>query len=233
MHALAETSRPFEITDLLDVVTSAVATVARNLPTHVDREDLAAAGYLALVQAFPGAPVDEHEARAYLLKRIAGALRDELRKSDQAGRRTRRLLNIIRTATAELELGLGRAPTTAELSIRVGVTPDRIREAIFRGEAAVQIWDSEAQLAVVAEPEDSPVERLATSEALSGTLTLLRLLTPNERLVVARTILGGITLEEAAAELGVTKGRAGQLRASGLNRLRSHPEASRLLAEIR
>ena len=50
---------------------------------------------------------------------------------------------------------------------------------------------------------------------------------------MARTVLDGLTLEEAAAEIGVTKGRAGQLRTAGLRRLRDHPEAERFLREVR
>lgn len=78
----------------------------------------------------------------------------------------------------------------------------------------------------------SAVAALEASSVLQEALGLLALLTPGERAVVARTILDGLTLDEVAAELGVTKGRASQLRVAGLKRLRDHPAAARLWAEL-
>lgn len=50
---------------------------------------------------------------------------------------------------------------------------------------------------------------------------LLDVLTQGERIAVSRTVFDGLTLEEVAAELGVTTGRVHQLRSSGLKRLRA------------
>lgn len=220
------------VADVLDVVPTAVSIVARRLPAWVDRDDLASAGYLALMQAFPRAPRGEGEARAFLLRRVAGALRDELRRSDGVGRRTRHLLARVQATSRSLAQALGRDPAIAEIAAAMGEPVARIEAAFARAEDATRAPDPEAVLATVATDGPSPMIAVEASSTLQATLGLLDLLTPGERTVVARTILDGLTLDEVAVELGVTKGRASQLRVAGLKRLREHPSAARLWAEL-
>ena len=232
MQASTDLARPLAVTDLLDVVGTAVAAVSRRLPAHVDREDLASAGYLALVQAFPNAPSVEAEARAYLLRRVAGALRDELRKTDGAGRRTRKLLRAMKAASSFLENRLGRAPTVAELAAALEISAASIRSALARAEASTPVSDGESALSLVVAEDSSPADEAANSENADHVLSFLEFLSANERRVIVRTVLENLTLEVVGTEMGITKARVGQLRTAALKRLRANPALAKLWGEI-
>ena len=211
------------ITDVMDVVVCAVRAISARLPPHVDRDDLTAAGHLALVRAFERAPHAEGEGavRAFLLRRVAGAIRDELRQADAVGRHTRHLLRIVAESTATLEVQLGRAPTVPEVAAFSGLTTAQVRGAQLRAETATRVSDSEAAMTLVAAGERSPLESVEWDERLAAVRALLDVLTQGERIAVSRTVFDGLTLEEVATELGVTTGRVHQLRSSGLKRLRA------------
>src|SRR5689334_21679063 len=92
------------------------------VPPHVHRDDLASAGYTALVtaaQAFDatrGIPFGRFAAL-----RVRGALLDELRGMDWATRSVRARARRAEQAREELTRKLGRTPTPAELSELLGV----------------------------------------------------------------------------------------------------------------
>jgi len=222
--------RPVSITDVMDLVPRAVGAIAFRLPPHVDRDDLTAAGHLALVQAFDRAPLGEGEGavRAFLLRRISGAIRDELRRADSVGRRARHILRRLAAAQPKLELSLGRPPALSELATEIGVCIKQVRNAIARAESAQRVPDGEAAMGCVASEEPTPVEMTEKSERLQAVLTLLDDLTPRERIAVVRTILEGHSVEEVAIELSVTVARVHQLRTAGLRRLRDNPKSARL-----
>ncbi len=232
MHVIPSDTRSFEVSDLLDLVPTAVAAVGRRLPAHVDRDDLASAGYLALVQSFPRAPRVEGEARAFLLRRVAGALRDELRRSDGAGRRARFLVRRYRQTAEGLEVALGREPTLPEVAERMGEPPNRLAAALARAEAATAVADGETVLASLASGTTTPLEEASLSERQEQVRALLTVLTPGQRVAVTRTLLEDRTLDEVATELGVSVARAGQLRLAALKKLRGQPEVLRLWNEL-
>ncbi len=218
------------ITDVMDVVASAVRTISARLPAHVDRDDLTAAGHLALVRAFERAPHSEGEGavRAFLLRRVAGAIRDELRRADAVGRHTRHILRVVAGSTASLEAQLGRAPTVLEVAALSGLTTAQVRGAHLRAESATRVSDSDAAMTLVAAGERSPLESVEWDERLAAVRALLDVLTPGERVAVSRTVFDGLTLEDVALELGVTTGRVHQLRSNGLKRLRAQPATLQL-----
>ena len=92
------------------------------VPAHVHRDDLASAGYAALVtaaQAFDasrGIPFGRFAA-----VRVRGALLDELRGMDWASRSVRARARRADVARQELTARLGRTPTPSELAQLLGV----------------------------------------------------------------------------------------------------------------
>src|SRR3954447_7809271 len=92
------------------------------VPPHVHRDDLASAGYAALVtaaQAFDGErgiPFGKFAAM-----RVRGALLDELRGMDWASRSVRARARRADVARQELTAQLGRTPTAIELAELLGV----------------------------------------------------------------------------------------------------------------
>lgn len=209
------------VLDVLDIVDTALATVALRLPAHVSREDLASAGRVALIAAVAQVNGTIDEVRAYCFSRVRGAMFDELRRLDPLSRRTRARVSAVRRAAGELELELGRAPSDDELAEAVGVTPAMVRQALRLGQAADSPDSEPETLASV--PDTATVSPAAHAEAgdLAATIraALTRLPERHAR-VVRRYHFEDATLDEIAGELGVSIERVRQLRQAAEKKLR-------------
>src|SRR3954451_19465670 len=92
------------------------------VPAHVHRDDLASAGYAALVtaakafDATPGIPFGRFAALG-----VRGALLDELRSMAWASRSVRARARRAEVARQELTAQLGRTPSPTELAELLGV----------------------------------------------------------------------------------------------------------------
>jgi RNA polymerase sigma factor FliA len=213
-------SHLFQVVDLLDIVHGDVAGVSRRLPAHVDRDDLRAAGYLALVQHFERAPLEEGEARAFLMRRVAGALRDELRRADTVGRRTRWLLKQAATVETEMQTASGIAPSLETVAKQLNVSAAKLESAKALAENASSAVRGEL-VEAIADAEPDPSQIAVTHDDYGQIREYLTNLTEKERIVVEMTILEDGTLEVAARCLKITKGRAHQLRKAALTKLRT------------
>src|SRR3954452_8188836 len=110
------------VRDNMALVGHMVREMLFKVPAHVHRDDLASAGYAALVTA----------ARAYdsgrgipfgrfAAVRVRGALLDELRSMDWASRSVRARARRAEVARQELPTKLGRTPTPTEPAELLGV----------------------------------------------------------------------------------------------------------------
>src|SRR6478736_10547641 len=124
------------IEDHLPLVRHVVFQVAVNFPRHVDREELATAGALGLVEAARrydesrGVPFDRFAAQ-----RIRGAILDAVRAADWAPRSVRTLARRLEGVEQRLATELGRVPSSVEMAEALGMTPAelaRLPERLFR-----------------------------------------------------------------------------------------------------
>ena len=110
------------IRDNMALVGHMVREMLFKVPAHVYRDDLASAGYAALVTAVRafdagrGIPFSRFAAL-----RVRGALLDELRGMDWASRSVRARARRADVARQELTAQLGRTPTPYELAELLGV----------------------------------------------------------------------------------------------------------------
>src|SRR5690606_30922592 len=153
----------------LSLVGYHVSEMIRRVPAHVQRDELAAAGSLALVQAARafdaelGVPFGR-----YASTRIRGAILDELRGMDWASRgarqRARRLTQLTERLTAEL----GRAPRPEELADAMGVGVDEIRAIRDDGQRRIVSLDADTtdSTGSIRDKSLSPEERLVVDERL-------------------------------------------------------------------
>lgn len=115
------TERNAMIVEHLPLVGYIVADV-RSRATHLDRDDLAAVGSLALVaaaEAFDptlGVPFG-----AYARTRVAGALADDMRSADWASRGTRKRIRETLATQEALSARLGRSVGAQEIADAMGV----------------------------------------------------------------------------------------------------------------
>ena len=225
------------IEEHLPLVNHVVFQVAVHFPRHVDRDELARAGALGLVEAAKrydearGVPFNRFAAQ-----RIRGAIIDGVRAADWAPRSVRALARRLDGVEQSLANQLGRVPSLSETADALGVTReelDRMRDRLFR--SVVLAFDSLAgdsedeELTLVDVLTDTsavePSEELEQRELESYVRDAVALLPERHRLVVVGYFLEERTSQELARFLGVTESRVSQMRTEALNMLRQGIEA--------
>jgi len=210
----------------LGLVRVAVARVASRVPSHVDRDDLVAAGHLGLVQAARafdptrGVPFDR-----YAQRRITGAIQDELRSLDTATRRGRAAMRRLDQATEVLSMELGRIPSTSEVARwlgddTVGVTRARAESAHIAALRRPRPID-DGDLGMPPSSEPDPAANVLGAELRQDLADAIRALPPRLALVVVAHVLDGREVKSIAADFGVTPSRVSQLCGEALLLLRS------------
>jgi RNA polymerase sigma factor FliA len=209
------------IRENMPLVGHVVREMLFKVPAHVHRDDLASAGYAALVTAAKaydpsrGIPFGKFAA-----VRVRGALLDELRGMDWASRSVRARARRAEVARQELTARLGRTPTADELAQLLGVAvaelatvdDDVQRAAVLslQGFAAGTAED------MVTEQSLNPEEMLLHRERIGYLHDAVAVLPERLRFVVEASFLRERPLSEVAAELGVTESRVSQLRTEAL-----------------
>jgi RNA polymerase sigma factor FliA len=221
----------------LPLVKHIVFQVAVHFPRHVDRDELARAGALGLVEAARrfdesrGVPFDRFAAQ-----RIRGAILDAVRAADWAPRSVRTLARKLESVEQRLATELGRVPSSQEMADALGMTAEelsRLQDRLFRSVVLALEHevneDSEEDLTLVDVLSDrstkEPLEELESRELHAYLRDAVELLPERQRLVIVGYFLEGRTSQELARFLGVTESRVSQLRSEALQMLREGIEA--------
>lgn len=215
----------------LPLVRHIVFQVAVRFPRHVDREELARAGALGLVEAARrydsarGVPFGRFAAQ-----RIRGAILDAVRSADWAPRSLRTQARTLEQTNQRLASSLGRLPTLDEVAGAMATTPDEVARLQVRIHRSVVLAldhhltdgsESGQTLAdTVTDTGPEPSEALERRELHAYVRDAVRLLPDRHRLVIIGYFLEGRTSAELARFLGVTESRVSQLRSEGLGMLR-------------
>lgn len=222
----------------LPLVHHVVLQVAGHFPRHVDRQELARAGALGLVEAAQryddarGVPFDRFAAR-----RIRGAILDAVRAADWAPRSVRAIGRALDLVEQDLANERGGTPTPGDVAVAMGMEPAElavVRDRVFRSvvlalEHRVGDSDGGEELAlgdVLADrTATEPAEALEAKELLGYLRDALDLLPERHRRVVTGYFLDEATSLDLADELGVTESRISQIRSEALAMLRDGIEA--------
>ncbi len=224
------------IEEHLPLVRSVVVQVAAHFPRYVDRQELARAGALGLVEAASrwdedrGVPFDRFAAR-----RIRGAILDSVRAADWAPRSVRTLARRLEQMEHELSTNTGRAPANEDLARALGISVpelDRVKAQVARSvvlaleSLSTASDDGTSVLDVLADRTAvEPAEELERRELHGYLRDALHLLPERQRSVVVGYFIEERTSLDLAQELGVTESRISQLRSEGLAMLREGIEA--------
>ena len=226
---------PAELDDLvrthLPLVRHVLFQVGTRFPRHADREDLAQAGAVGLVEAAlrydpaRGVPFERWAAL-----RIRGAILDAVRATDFAPRALRGAMREVEEARSAMAADLGRRPTDAEVAARLGISTQQLASIAARvHDALVLSLDAPAgdgedgSLAdrVADRSDTEPAGVLERRELDAYVRAGLELLPEDRRTVVVGYFLEGRSSGELARALGVTESRVSQLRSEGLALLRN------------
>ena len=220
------------IEEHLPLVRHIVFQVAVHFPRHVDRDELARAGALGLVEAARrydearGVPFDRFAAQ-----RIRGAILDAVRAADWAPRSVRTLARKLEAAEQRLATELGRVPSLREMADELGITLaelSKLQDRLFRSVVLAlehEVTDDvDEELTLVDVLVDrtavEPLEELGTRELHAYLRDAVELLPERQRLVIVGYFLENRTSLELARFLGVTESRISQLRSEALAMLK-------------
>jgi RNA polymerase sigma factor for flagellar operon FliA len=221
----------------LPLVRHVLAGVAAHYPRHADREELAQAATLGLVEAAARYDLDRgvpFERWASL--RIRGAIVDAVRALDFAPRTLRSAAREVEQARTELESELGRTPDDGELAARAGITRGDLaslqgrvhRSLVLSLDAPCGEEDGDPLTlgsSIVDEAQLGPSEVLEQRERATYVRDALAVLPERLREVVVGYFLDGESSADLAARLGVTESRVSQMRTEALKLMRVGIEA--------
>lgn len=224
----------------LGLVKHIVLQVAVHFPRHVEREELARAGALGLVEAARrydesrGVPFDRFAAQ-----RIRGAILDAVRAADWAPRSVRTLARKLEATEQRLASRLGRIPTIEEMAEALSMDTselNRLRDRMFRSvilalehEVSDDVDDDLTLVDVLVDQAAiEPSEELETRELHAYLRDAIALLPERQRLVIIGYFLEGRTSQDLARFLDVTESRISQIRSEAIEMLKEGIEAQYL-----
>ena len=217
----------------LPLVRQVLSSVAGHFPRHADREELAQAARLGLVEAAHrfdpdrGVPFERWAAL-----RIRGAILDSVRAVDFAPRTLRSAMRQAEAARTELEGELHRTPTAHEHADRMGISVRELttlegkahRALVISLDAGVDRSEDEPRTlasTIVDLHQPNPLALLESIEQSSYIRDALLELPERLRDVVTSYFLDGEASSSIAARLGVTESRVSQMRSEALGMLRT------------
>jgi RNA polymerase sigma factor FliA len=220
------TDRDALITEHLPLVGHLVRELMHRLPTHVNRDDLASAGTVALVlSARSFDPARGVPFARFAAIRIRGALTDELRTMDWASRAVRSRAREVETVRTTLAARLGHTPAKHEVAEAMGVSTEQLdaSDADVHRASVLSLQsltpDDNAELLPTA--GDGPETLLLRREQLGMLKDAIAELPERLRAVVQEYFFAQRKMADIAVQLGVTESRVSQLRSEALIMLRA------------
>ncbi len=211
---------PISLSDCLDIVDTAAATVSRRLPVHVSADDLVSVGKLALISALAQSKGSLDEVRAYCFVRVRGAMLDELRRLDPLSRNQRDRANRVLRAQSELSGRFARAATTAEIAVATQLPVSEVARILRMLSQESEFVDFD--LSVLPDHESAtPAEAVEADDLRINLRGALQRLAGNQAAVLYRYYFEDATLDVIAAEMGISKERVRQIREAGEKKLRA------------
>jgi RNA polymerase sigma factor for flagellar operon FliA len=212
----------------LPMVRHVLAGVAAHFPRHADREELAQAASLGLVEAAArydeerGVPFDRWAAL-----RIRGAILDAVRALDFAPRTLRAASREVEAARSDLTAKLGRTPSSQDIATHLGIPisdVDQLQGQVHRSVVLsldAPSGDEDGDPLTLAhglldDVTRQPAEVLEQRERATYVRDALSCLPDRLKEVVVGYFLQGQTSADLAERLGGTESRVSQMRTDAL-----------------
>lgn len=196
-----------------------------------DIDDIVNEGIIALMDALSRFDPEKNvKFTSYASLRIRGAIIDYARKQDWTPRSVRKTAKEIDSATAQLQVQLGRAPTEAETAEKMGMSLDKYRKSLTDSslynllslDALIDDtqteWNMESLTAV--ENSNDPARHLAGKELTETLRKAVLALKPREQMVLSLYFRKELNMKEIARILGVSEPRVSQIQSGALAQLR-------------
>jgi RNA polymerase sigma factor FliA len=211
----------------LALVKAIAVQIHRNLPEHVDLDDLVQAGTLGLLDA--ARKYDSQTAAsfgAYAKHRIRGSILDSLREADWASRDVRRRQKQFETASNELSTELQRAPTEAEIAGKLGISVERWHRTMvdmritFVSQSSVFANDEDSVPREFADSAESWPEKVFARKQLSEVLErAMGTLQERERTMLFLYYGEEYPMSQISQIFGVHESRTSQIHKAAVHKL--------------
>jgi len=238
-----ESARDALIMQYVHLVRYAAGRIAIGLPSHIEIDDLFAAGLMGLIQAVEKFdPSRNIKFETYAIPRIKGAMLDELRSQDWFPRSIRHKAKLLETVLADLERKLGRAVTDQDVVEYLNISLDEYYRMLddvaitnlisldqtisSNSDGLYSIVGNSLPQANAMDPYDE-IEEKELYEIIRDTLDTLP---EKERLVLTLYYYEELTLKEIGKVLKVSESRVCQLHTKAMLRLKGR--ITRLLSGL-
>jgi RNA polymerase sigma factor FliA len=244
-EALAELWREYKATastDLRDrliihysaLVKYVASRVSVGLPQNVEQADLVSYGIFGLIDAIEKFEPDRgNKFETYAIRRVRGAIIDELRSIDWVPRSIRAKARAVETAFGSLEGELGRAPTDAEMAKALEMTEAELQNVFaqvsFVGVVALddmfnrgsERGEATTLAETIADTREGPSGLYEVEELRQALASAINRMPEREKVVLTLYYYEGLTLAEIGQVLGVTESRVCQIHTRAVLQLRS------------
>lgn len=193
------------------------------IPPLIEFEELVQVGMVGLIEAARAFdPEKGVNFELFALRRIRGAMIDEVRRQSFLPRSALAFKRNESAALHALEGQLGRAPSEHELADFMGEslnTFQRRREAAFRSSTHLDGVDEEVMNVPIA-PEQQPDVLVEQAELMELLVRAIDGLEGRQRLVMSLYYVEELNLKEIGAAIGVSESRVSQILSAIVKRLR-------------
>lgn len=214
-HTLDRQQRDALVAAHQDLVKRVARNISRDVPRHVSVDDLVGFGQFGLLDAATRYdPTRGVQFSTFAYYRIRGAMFDQVRKEHGQDPIYRARMGARAAVDDLIESRAAEGPASAD-----AVDAARALAGLLE-ETATALLLEETAIAIRAEPVPSPEEAVIAGDTLRDIRAALEDFPERERGLVEKVYLEGLTIEQAGAQLGMTKGWASRLHARALGRLR-------------
>jgi RNA polymerase sigma factor for flagellar operon FliA len=198
-------------------------SMARNLPSSIEVDDLISVGYMGLMDA--GDRFDPKRGvkfETYAALRIRGSIMDELRNMDWIPRSARDRVNEIQSTREILRAQTGDAPSASQMSEEMEIPLKKLQELLrdLGSITLVNLDDMPEGYEPEASAEGSPFKQVVQGEIKALVTRALSELSERERMVLNFYYYRGLGVKEISEILEVTESRVSQIHTQAVSALR-------------
>ncbi len=234
------TAKREEETKNLDIVESylplvkrVVKKIMKNLPSHIDSDDLHSVGVLGLIAATQKYdPLQGHTFEAYAAMRVRGAILDELRRLDNMPRTARAKYRQLQKTVEILEQRFGRTPEDEEIREEMGQSTKEFKRmmkqvipvnfvSLDRSYHVSEFKEPDLHEALADDQQIPSWEMMQRDEMRELMTECLKQLPDRQKKILSMYYFEDMRLGEIAEVFSVTEARVCQIHAKAVAALRN------------
>lgn len=218
------------ITKHMPLVRLLARQMLRQLPRHVDLEDLVSTGTLGLIEAASRySCTRDVQFGSYAQVRIKGAMLDSLRRLDWGPRSLRRQGRKIEQAVQVLTAKGLSSPSDADIADEMGLPLAQYQQLLSDltssklSSLQVEYPDGTGEQEIdhiQGSPTEDPLFRCLQGEARNRLAAVIDTLPKKERIILSLHYHEELTMREVSQVMGISQSRVSQMHASAIARLR-------------